>query len=70
MKKSNPASALDDPMVRGYFDGLHGLEPRGKCATYRHGHANGLHDRIESPRDRADVLRRRADMILSVNRDT
>lgn len=70
MKKSNPASVLDDPMVRGYCDGAQGCAPRGESAAYRHGYANGCDDRQGRPRERADVLRRRAEMILSVNRDT
>lgn len=55
-------------MVRGYIDGSHAhgsAEPPSGCsAAYRHGWLNGRDDRKQKPRDRASVLRARADMIL------
>lgn len=59
-----------DEMVRGYMAGLdsgaielpacHLSEP----IAFRHGWLNGRDDRIGQPRELADTLRRRANMIL------
>lgn len=59
-----------DEMVKGYLDGLDwtsGYDPSSLLhmpPAYRHGFANGRDDRAGRPRDRADVLMRRARMIL------
>ena len=59
-------------MVRGYFDGFgSGSAELPEChakrsRAYRHGWLNGRDDQIGRPRERADVLRRRAAMIEQV----
>jgi hypothetical protein len=59
-----------DEMIRGYMDGLSsGAQEYPEChkrrsQAYRHGWLNGMDDRKGQPRDRAEVLRRRAAMIL------
>lgn len=59
-----------DEMVAGYMKGFGGLTAElpacheSKSSAWKHGWNNGRDDRLGSPRDRADVLRRRADMIL------
>ena len=64
------ASKLDK-MVAGYRAGLTSdqMEPsdyakRVHGAAWIHGWFSGRDDRIGQPRDKASVLRRRADMIL------
>ena len=58
-----------NPMVNGYFAGLNSAssEPpqchENQPAAFKHGWLNGRDDRVGNPRDRADVLRRRAQMI-------
>lgn len=56
-------------MIEGYHDGressrneLH--EGHNYNIAYVHGWLNGRDDRLEKPRERASVLRARADMIL------
>ena len=58
-------------MVLGYWSGRdsRSLEiPQcylSKSAAYKHGWLNGRDDRVGIPRDKASVLRCRADMILN-----
>lgn len=56
-------------MVRGYCDGKEDHryelpEHNNYSAAYIHGWKNGRDDRIGKPRDLANVLRKRAEMIL------
>ncbi|MFC0708968.1 hypothetical protein [Azorhizophilus paspali] len=51
-------------MVQGYMRGHDGLPAECRGAAYMHGYRNGVADRTGVLGDRADVLRRRADMIL------
>lgn len=59
-----------DEMVEGYLEGLSSGASylpemhAKKSAAFRHGWNNGRDDRKGNPRDAADVLRRRAKMIL------
>lgn len=60
-----------DVMVEGYMDGLDWTASNSvpiwidkKPLAYQHGFMNGMDDRRGNPRERADVLRRRASMIL------
>lgn len=59
-----------DEMVGGYMEGIDWTsiyEPSwlaSKSVAYIHGFRNGMADRQGVPRERADVLRRRAEMIL------
>ena len=56
-----------DEMLEGYRDGLDLDSPTpsgNRSAAYHHGFLNGRDDRHSKPRDTADVLRRRAGMIL------
>lgn len=60
-----------DEMVQGYMDGLDWTASTScpiwidkKPVAYWHGFMNGMDDRKGSARERADVLRRRANMIL------
>jgi hypothetical protein len=65
------SSKLDE-MVQGYMDGLDWPSDKfyypaslvSQSPAYRHGFMNGVDDRDVKPRERADVLRRRARMIL------
>lgn len=63
--------ALLDAMVSGYLAGLESNSDEfPEChaqmpAAWRHGWLNGRDDRIGRPRESADVLRRRAGMILN-----
>lgn len=58
-----------NPMMDGYFAGLDSGSyelpecQKDKSAAFKHGWLNGRDDRLGKPRDRADVLRRRARMI-------
>lgn len=65
MNKPEIYSEAEWRMVQGYMHGKDGLAPKQSGACYMHGYNNGRDDRHGTPRDRADVLRRRADMILS-----
>lgn len=40
---------------------------KDKSAAFKHGWLNGRDDRLGQPHEKASVLRRRADMILSDN---
>lgn len=59
-----------DQMVKGYMDGMDWssfYEPASlehKPPAYKHGFRNGMDDRKGQPRDTANVLRRRAEMII------
>ena len=58
-----------DEMIEGYLDGLHDHrnelpKMNNHSPAYKHGWLNGRDDRLEKPRDRADVLRAKANMIL------
>lgn len=59
-----------DEMVEGYMRGIDwnlGYLPEwleGKSIAYKHGFQNGQDDSRGHPRERADVLRRRAEMII------
>lgn len=59
-----------DEMIEGYMAGIDWLsisEPSwlaGHSVAYIHGFKNGMDDRQGKPREKADVLRRRAAMIL------
>jgi hypothetical protein len=62
---------LVDEMTTGYLDGYksHHIEMpefiKLKSPAYKHGWLNGRDDRLGKPRERASVLRRRAEMILN-----
>lgn len=60
---------LMDEMTEGYLDGFSDTrmdlpKQNNYSPAYVHGWLNGRDDRINKPRSTADVLRRRADMIL------
>lgn len=58
-----------DEMVRGYMRGFEGEDATmpacyaKESAAFKHGWKNGRDDRTGTPRDRAEVLRRRAAII-------
>ena len=58
-------------MVRGYLAGFNSGEfdiptcHDMQSVAFRHGWMNGRDDRTGSPRDRAEVLRARVDLILA-----
>lgn len=56
----------DWEVVQGYMRGRKGLPAERKNAAYMHGFRNGVADRTGVPQERAEVLRRRAQMILGV----
>ena len=68
MKYKKPESYSDAEwrMVQGYMRGRDGLPPEQSGAAYMHGYKNGQDDINGAPRERAGVLRRRANMILGV----
>ena len=58
-----------EEMVQGYLDGFKDdraelPKQTNRLPAYTHGWLNGRDDRIGKPRERAEVLRRKADMIL------
>lgn len=61
-----------DEMVAGYRAGLNSNSDelpecyQSQPVAWRHGWLNGRDDRIGHPRESADVLRRRAQMILEM----
>lgn len=65
-RKPDSYTDADWDMVKGYMDGRDNLSPRKKTAAYMHGHRNGIADMTGAPVDRADVLRRRANMIPGI----
>lgn len=68
MKYSKPESYSDADwaMVQGYMRGRDQLPPQSKSVAYMHGYRNGVADRTGQPHERAEVLRRRAEMIPGV----
>lgn len=65
-----------DAMVEGYLAGLTSdsdvldeIKARRMPVAWRHGWLNCRDDRIGRPRESADVLRRRAEMILDRYRE-
>ena len=61
-----------DEMTRGYLDGIDDFraelpKTHNYSPAYVHGWLNGRDDRWGKPRDRAGVLRAKADMILGEN---
>lgn len=60
-------------VVDGYMKGIGGLSETlpecydKKSAAWKHGWRNGRDDRLGRPRECASVLRRRADMVLTVD---
>lgn len=67
--KKNITAMAKDEMIEGYFDGFRDFRAElpklnNYSPAYKHGWLNGRDDRISKPRDRADVLRKRAEMIL------
>lgn len=59
-------SDADWEMVQGYMRGSRGLFPESKSTAYMHGYRNGEADRRGIPHERAEVLRRRANMIPGI----
>lgn len=59
-----------DEMVAGYMAGFRSRSDelpdchKDKSPGFRHGWLNGRDDRNGKPRERADVLRRRAEMMI------
>ena len=51
---------------RGYMAGKDGLRAKRSTAAYMHGYRNGVSDRTGVPHERAEVLRRRAEMIPGI----
>jgi len=63
--------SAEDEMLEGYLDGFNDVRlnlPDGsnRSPAYKHGWQNGRDDRLNSPRERASVLRSMAQMILNV----
>ncbi len=56
----------DWQMVQGYMRGKDCLPPQCKSAAYMHGYRNGQADASGVPHERAEVLRRRANMIPGI----
>ncbi|WP_110993102.1 hypothetical protein [Pseudomonas sichuanensis] len=56
----------DWDMVQGYMRGSSGLPMERSTAAYKHGWMNGRDDRSGMPRERANVLIRRANMIPGI----
>ncbi|ETD48213.1 hypothetical protein X922_16380 [Pseudomonas aeruginosa VRFPA08] len=59
-------SDADWEMVKGYMAGRDGLRAERSTAAYMHGYRNGVSDRTGVPHERAEVLRRRAEMIPGI----
>ncbi|WP_372438246.1 hypothetical protein ACCM60_14215 [Pseudomonas chlororaphis subsp. aureofaciens] len=68
MKYTKPEiySDADWEMVQGYMRGKDCLPPQRKNVAYMHGYMNGQSDASGIPRERAEVLRRRANMIPGI----
>jgi len=67
MKQPEDDPARLDDMVKGYLSGFRGDHAAAKDLkrpAWRHGYRNGDADRVGVPAGSADVLRRRANMIL------
>ncbi|MCT5287620.1 hypothetical protein ACM73N_27990 [Pseudomonas aeruginosa] len=65
-KKPDNYSNADWEMVQGYMAGIDGLRAQRSTAAYMHGYRNGVSDRAGVPHERAEVLRRRAEMIPGI----
>lgn len=65
-KKPDNYSNADWEMVQGYMAGIDGLCAQRSTAAYMHGYRNGVSDRTGIPHERAEVLRRRAEMIPGI----
>ncbi|WP_154355112.1 hypothetical protein [Pseudomonas aeruginosa] len=65
-KKPDNYSNADWEMVQGYMAGIDGLRAQRSNAAYMHGYRNGVSDRTGIPHERAEVLRRRAEMIPGI----
>lgn len=65
-KKPEMYSDADWEMVKGYMDGRDGLRAKRSTAAYMHGYRNGVSDRTGVLGERAEVLRRRAEMIPGI----
>jgi hypothetical protein len=65
-QKPGTYTITDWEMVQGYMDGKDGLRAQRSTAAYMHGYRNGVSDRIGVPHERAEVLRRRANMIPGI----
>lgn len=71
MKYAKPDNYTDADweMVQGYMRG-HDLLPAERSGpAYMHGYRNGRSDATGVPHERAEVLRRRADMIPGITRE-
>ncbi|EPF1491074.1 TPA: hypothetical protein NIJ01_005646 [Pseudomonas aeruginosa] len=68
-KKPGNYSNADWEMVEGYMAGIDGLRAQRSTAAYMHGYRNGVSDRTGFPHERAEVLRRRAEMIPGITPD-
>jgi len=70
MKYSKPESFTDADwtMVMGYMRGRDDLPPESDRVAYMHGYRNGQDDLCGQPRESADVLRRRAEMIPGISK--
>lgn len=68
-KKPDNYSNTDWEMVQGYMAGIDGLRAQRSTAAYMHGYRNGVSDRTGVPHERAEVLRRRAEMIPGITPD-
>ena len=68
MKYAKPEiySDSDWEMVQGYMRGKDCLSPERRGAAYMHGYRNGQSDASGILHERADVLRRRANMIPGI----
>ncbi len=68
-RKPDMYSDADWEMVQGYMAGKDGLRAQRSTAAYMHGYRNGVSDRTGVPHERAEVLRRRAEMIPGITPD-
>lgn len=64
--KPQTYSNADWEMVQGYMRGRKNLPMERGNAAYKHGWLNGQDDYLGRPRDRANVLIRRANMIPGI----
>lgn len=65
-RKPDLYSDADWEMVQGYMRGKDCLPPTRRNAAYMHGYRNGMADASGIPHERAEVLRRRANMIPGI----
>lgn len=65
----------ENEMVRGYLAGFNSTSDqlpdchKNKSVAFRHGWLNGRDDRLGNPREKANVLLRRAEMIIGMKHD-